>query len=177
MSPDEARAVLGVGPSASPREIRSAYRRLVRSHHPDVAGPAGTERATRVIEAYRVLVVHGAPAMTPAAPPTAPASPPRTAGPTGTSIPLASPTMAVFERLCEAADVIGDITYVDVSCAILETIVTWDGWPPCSLLVTVEQRGPDTVAQCTLESLSGQPGPPIASVVRELHRVLAALEE
>lgn len=172
MSPDEARSVLGVGPAASSREIRVAYRRLVRSHHPDVAGPAGTDRATRVIEAYRVL---RRPAATVDPPPDPRGPDPRP--PSGTTIPLPAPSVAVFEHLCEAADVLGDITYVDVSCAILETIVTWDGWPPCSLLVTVEQRGPDTVAQCTLESLSAQPGPPITSVVRELHRILAALQE
>jgi hypothetical protein len=83
----------------------------------------------------------------------------------------------VFEQLCEAADVIGDVSYVDASNGILETIVHWEGWPPCSLLVTVQVRGADTLAQCTLESLSNKPGPPIDRVVRELHRVMAALAE
>jgi DnaJ-domain-containing protein 1 len=41
MSPDEARAILGVGPAATPDEIRAAYTRLMRAVHPDKGGSAG----------------------------------------------------------------------------------------------------------------------------------------
>jgi hypothetical protein len=47
----------------------------------------------------------------------------------------------------------------------------------CSLLVTLRQHGPDTLAQCELESLDGRPGPPITRVVQELRRIMAALAE
>jgi len=38
---DEARAILGVGPAATPEEIRAAHRRLIRAVHPDAGGTAG----------------------------------------------------------------------------------------------------------------------------------------
>ena len=41
MSAEEARGILGVGPSAGPDEIRAAYTRLMRSVHPDKGGTAG----------------------------------------------------------------------------------------------------------------------------------------
>ncbi len=48
--------VLGVASTASPEEIRSAYRRLVRQLHPDInPDPAVAERFKAVTEAYDVL--------------------------------------------------------------------------------------------------------------------------
>jgi hypothetical protein len=180
---DEARRVLGVDAHASTDEIRDAYRRLLRTHHPDVAGPAGTATAARVIEAY-AIVRTGPPADAPA-PPTAASADriprPTDPGPHPTDpndgLGLAAPARTVFEQLCEAADVLGDLGSVDVQHGIVETIVTWDGWPACSLLVTLEQRGDTTLAQCDLESLDGRPGPPIGKVVAELRRIMDALAE
>ncbi|MFD8545347.1 J domain-containing protein [Streptomyces sp. NPDC059649] len=50
-------AVLGVPPSASARQITTAYRRLVRSLHPDTgpARPAAEQELAEVLTAYRVL--------------------------------------------------------------------------------------------------------------------------
>ncbi len=41
MSLDEARAILGVGPTATAAEIRAAYARLMRRAHPDQGGTSG----------------------------------------------------------------------------------------------------------------------------------------
>ncbi|HEX4711801.1 J domain-containing protein [Phenylobacterium sp.] len=41
MTLDEARSVLGVGPDATPEEIRAAYTRLMRLAHPDKGGTTG----------------------------------------------------------------------------------------------------------------------------------------
>lgn len=50
-------AVLGVGKTATPEEIRSAFRKKAREHHPDVAKDKakGAERFKEVNEAYEVL--------------------------------------------------------------------------------------------------------------------------
>jgi curved DNA-binding protein CbpA len=49
-------ALLGVRSDASPREIRQAYRRLARRHHPDVnPRPDGTGRFAGLAHAYAIL--------------------------------------------------------------------------------------------------------------------------
>jgi len=49
--------LLGVTPAATREDIRSAYRRLARSLHPDVnPDPAATERFKRITRAYDVLI-------------------------------------------------------------------------------------------------------------------------
>jgi curved DNA-binding protein CbpA len=49
-------ALLGVRSDASPGEIRQAYRRLARRHHPDVnPRPEGTGRFAELAHAYAIL--------------------------------------------------------------------------------------------------------------------------
>jgi DnaJ domain len=48
--------VLGIGPEASASEVRDAYRRLAREHHPDVnPNPAGPQRFHALTRAYETL--------------------------------------------------------------------------------------------------------------------------
>ena len=46
---------LGVSQDATPEEIKRAYRKLARTHHPDIAGEDGAERFKEVTAAYDVL--------------------------------------------------------------------------------------------------------------------------
>ena len=47
--------MLGVSSDASTQEIKSAYRKLARQYHPDVAGDEGTEKFKEITEAYETL--------------------------------------------------------------------------------------------------------------------------
>ena len=56
MDPVNHYEVLGVGRDASTREIRRAYRRLARRHHPDLnPRPDGPERFAALAGAYEIL--------------------------------------------------------------------------------------------------------------------------
>ncbi|KAJ4789469.1 Chaperone DnaJ [Rhynchospora pubera] len=48
--------VLGVGADSSAQEIKKAYRRLQKQHHPDIAGDQGHEYTLLLNEAYRKLI-------------------------------------------------------------------------------------------------------------------------
>jgi DnaJ-class molecular chaperone len=50
-------ATLGVQPTATPKEIRAAYRKLARQHHPDVnpGNPEAEQRFKEINEAHEVL--------------------------------------------------------------------------------------------------------------------------
>lgn len=53
--PPDHYAVLGVPSTASPAEIAHAYRRRIRSQHPDTGRATGSEGLSAVVAAYAVL--------------------------------------------------------------------------------------------------------------------------
>lgn len=57
MEADRASQILGVSAGATADEVKVAFRKLVRAHHPDVTGDSrlATARTADLIEAYRVL--------------------------------------------------------------------------------------------------------------------------
>ena len=49
-------AILRVAPDATRQEVSRAYRALMRSHHPDMDGPAAAEgELLRIMQAFHVL--------------------------------------------------------------------------------------------------------------------------
>jgi hypothetical protein len=185
----EALAVLGLSSGAALSDVRAAYRRLVREHHPDLRGDAGSRKTARLTEAYAVLrrvaeegatdtIEVDSPAPNdPAAPPPPTKSPydeaveaERAAGDT---IILRAPLGEAFAVLFEAAGRIGHIAYFDRQLGILETIVRFEGGPSCSLLITLQGRMGGTEAFCTLESIEATPTPPIRPVIDALLDELA----
>lgn len=113
MRPDHYQ-VLGVAAQADQHEIRAAYRRLMRQHHPDVrpGDPGAEEMARRVTQAWAVL---GRPAArarydrASAAAPTGPAVPPR---PVPVTKPAYSAAQHQYRRAFHAASLrVGGVVF------------------------------------------------------------------
>jgi hypothetical protein len=180
-----AREVLGLGARPSWDEVRAAYRERIVAAHPDRAGGNAAQAAvlndayTTLLRARRDGSLHRPP------PPAATA--------TGTGAPAAGPAVGpvevlegdrvrlplspddAFRRLVEAADRIGDVTYVDRSCAIFEALVPVAGEGACSLVVTLQPAGRGaTEAFCTLEAIERVASPPVRPVVEQLVAALGA---
>lgn len=156
MRTEEARALLGVGATATAAEIRAAWRRSVRGAHPDVtAGPEAGVRTARLNEAYAVLRD-----LPPASPVPVPAAAP--------------PPVDRFLALLDAAHRTGDVTYVDRASGLLELLVDVPDVGSCSVLVTLQGHPDGTVhAAVTAESLAHPGWRPDRSLLERLARSLA----
>lgn len=178
----EAAQVLGVRPGASWSDVRHAYRSLIRSLHPDLAGAGSTADAARIIDAYALLraenTVGEDPSTTgPDVPTMMTGSPYRPPSPPPPDAPIAvtrigddtiafgAPADETFLLLLEAAHDIGELTYLDRSVPILEVICQFVGTPTLSLVITLQGRLHGTEAFCTVESIEARPGPPSGGVV------------
>jgi hypothetical protein len=181
-----ARSTLGLGPTPSWTEVRIAYRAQIAAAHPDRAG-GDAARAALVTEAYATLErahregrLHHVPTPDPPAAGTAGRRPPPPPPPfdeppevlDGDTVHLVAPPDEAFIRILEACHRIGDVTYVDRSCAILETLVKVEGEGTCSLVITLQGRAHGTDAFCTLEAIEHVASPPVRQVVE---RLVAAL--
>jgi hypothetical protein len=171
----EARTVLGVGTQADGVAVRAAYRRLIRAAHPDVTGNGETLDAVRLNEAYAVLV-RARRAAAPSTPATATGPDAPVAAPevrTGEStLHLPWPPPESFARVVEAGHALGEVTYVDRSCAILEVVVDVDGGA-CSLVCTFHTSRHGTDVRCTLEALervATLPAGPVVAVLAQFVR-------
>jgi hypothetical protein len=181
-----ARSTLGLGPTPSWTEVRIAYRAQIAATHPDRAG-GDPARAASVTQAYAALerahrdgrLHHSGTGSRPAAPTAArrsPPSPPPLDEPPevldGDTVHLLAPPDEAFVRVLEACHRIGDVTYVDRSCAILETLLQVEGEGTCSLVITLQGRAHGTDAFCTLEAIEHVASPPVRQVVERLVEAL-----
>ncbi len=205
MQVDEARRILGLSPTADidVEIVRSSYRRLVRTAHPDVsARPDAADRTAALTVAYRVLtqaITTGAPTRTApsssgtaaraAAPPRPGAAPPpqptRPAPPPepriqvalidDDSIAIAAPADEALMLLLDTAHSLGEISYLDRTAGLVEVIVEFVEAPTSSVLFSLQGRANGTTELfCTVEPLSGGEAPPTDAVTR---LVLATLRD
>ena len=160
-----ARTALGVAPDAPWATVRAAYRSAIRRAHPDVAGGSSREAAVLNV-AYATLLRarHATPAWV---------APVEVLD--GDTIRLPLPPDEAFIAIVEACHRVGDVTYVDRSCAILETLVAIPGEGACSLVITLQGRAHGTDAFCTLEAIEHVGSPPVGPVVAALQSVLGTL--
>lgn len=184
MTPDEARAVLGLEPSAPIELAVEHHRRLQRQFHPDLRGGsdrAATERSALLNEALAVLRRASA-----RGPQTSPPdseddriTPPRPDHPLdlevsrhGETIFLTAPPDETYLRLLEASAGLGGIGHVDPRLGLLEVIVRFEGGPSCSVLFTLQGRANGTEVLCEMESIEARPTPPIEPVLSALEQEL-----
>jgi len=179
-----ARTVLGVSDGDAWVEVRAAYLRLVRAHHPDNAidtADAGvrTLRTAQVTEAYACLAAHEArPAV-----PTPDPSPGARVAPTGPSdaldetrrVWLAAEPHDAFVALLEVFHLVGVVSYVDRHSAVLETIVTPVPGEATSLLAFLEPGPEEEITEAVLgvEPLGRHAPAPLDPLVEEVARLLA----
>jgi hypothetical protein len=159
----EARTVLGLGPDSTRADARAAYRRLVRTHHPDVAGDGGARTTAAVIDAWRALQhVVDAPAQ-------------QSVAPDNDTITLDVPADEAFLVLLEASHRVGDVTHVSPGDGLLEALIAFDDGRTCSLVISLQGRADGTTeAFCTLQALDAGPNPPVGLVVDALVEELTA---
>jgi hypothetical protein len=178
----EALDLLGLDDGADAPAVRAAYRRQVRRHHPDVAGPGEQSNRTTsdLVEAHELLLAElEASATGTVTRPTPPPPPPPPPAPVVRHdvepVPAASldedsifvdvPPDEAFPALYEAAGAVGDVAYVDRQLHILEIIVRFEGGPSCSVVMTLQGRIAGTEIFCSIESIEAAPTPPIAPVI------------
>jgi len=184
---DEALSVLGLKRSADEHQVRSAFHRLMRSHHPDVMAPDPARSAeidpALITEAYAVV---SAALKDPAFPMTAtpvsasntspPSTPPGSTavacGHDGDTIWIEAPPDEAYQLLYEATGHLGGVGHVDRNLGLLEIIVRFEGGPSCSVLFTLQGRAHGTDVFCEMESIEAAPTPSIAPV---LDAILLAL--
>lgn len=175
-----ARGVLGVDADAPWPEVRAAYLRLVREHHPDGAddeADAGlrTVVTAQVTEAYAVL---SASIRRPTA--AASAKPDSMVRASYTfddcrRVLLEADEADSFAALLEVFHLVGVVSYVDRSSAVLETIVTAAPGEATSLLAFLEPWDDEiTEAILGVEPLGGHRPAPLDPLVDEVARLLAS---
>jgi len=166
--------VLGVTAASPPAEVREVYLRQVRANHPDTTDdPRGAgERTATIIAAYRLLRGR--------LPESGLAGAERSAGgsmaTSGVGVEVLSDealwidadSTLVGRFLLEAADEVGEVSYVDLSSGLVQVTVRPTDGPTCWLTVSIHERPGGTALVATLESIEALPSPSARPVVQRL---------
>jgi hypothetical protein len=174
--------VLGVKPDAAWPDVRAAYLRLVREHHPDTAADAAdagrrTVRTAQITAAYSVMLANRDPSRPP------PSFPPKVEDESlddaldgSRRVLLAAEMNDAFAALLEVAHMVGVVSYVDRQSAVLESIVTAAPGQATSLLIFLEPGEEEGVTEAFLgvESLGGHPPAPLDPLVDRIAELLAS---
>jgi len=188
-----ARSVLGVSAEDDWGAVRTAYRALIRTTHPDVVGASGVEHSVRLNAAYRALAIarregrlHATASTATDATPTRSGPSPRPARrpPTtvghqladdvrlvdGDTLVLSSTPAETFRRLVEAVHALGEISYVDRSSAIFESVLHLQDGTHASFVVSLQWRAHDATCEafCTLEALERAESLDVSGVLEQL---------
>ncbi|MDY7106053.1 MAG: J domain-containing protein [Actinomycetota bacterium] len=176
MNEAQARAILDVRPGASLDEVKAAWRKLMRRHHPDNhagSGEALDDAVNRTIEAtnaYRLLLRSARAGGVGEGRGEREETIGVSVGQDGTFV--VSATMPeTFALLREAAEVVGDLRYEDRRARILQALVgDGRGGPWSYLTLTVQPRGTVTEVFATIEATAGASTPPMRPLIDRLAR-------
>lgn len=178
-----ARDVLGVPPDAPWPDVRAAYLRMVREHHPDTASDTAdagirTVRTAQITSAYSTLLANR--------PPSGPAPEPTFAPKVAEAsladaldgsrrVLLAAEMDDAFVALLEVAHMVGVVSYVDRQSAVLEAIVTARPGEATSLLIFLEPGEDEGVTEAFVgvEPLGGFAPAPLDPLVDRIAELLA----
>ena len=186
----EALALLGLAPSTTdPAVVRAAYLAAIRQAHPDVNEAANaTTASARLTVAYTVITRALADGQTGPADPPPPApepSTPRRPEPVvitvdvqviaDDTIEVAAPPDLAFAWLVQTGHVVGDVTFLDRSAALLQILVSFVDEPVCQMIFDLQGRAArgTTEVFCTIDSIEDRDAPPIDAVTRFIAEHLA----
>jgi hypothetical protein len=181
----EARDVLGVEPGAAWPDVRAAYLKMVREHHPDTAADAAeagirTLRTAQITSAYSTLLANRPAGAAPSNAPPSFAPKVTDESPTdaldGTRrVLLAAEIDDAFVALLEVAHIIGVVSYVDRQSGVLESIITAAPGEATSLLIYLEPGDEEGVTEAFLgvEPLGGHAPAPLDPLVDRIAELLA----
>lgn len=162
--------------AARTAELTSAY-----EHLDDVlAGGPGTWRTTPNPTPDRGSGSAAPPTTPPTAPPVdrpssphtwewrspPPASPPEAWVLANDTLAVQAPPDETFDALVQVLCEIGDVTYLDATAAVIQTVVTFVDEPVCWMVTTLQGRAATGVTEvhCAIESIEERPPPPIGAV-------------
>ncbi|KAA0234959.1 MAG: Curved DNA-binding protein [Acidimicrobiales bacterium] len=167
----EAWATLEIEPPADETLVRAAYRRLVRSTHPDLN--QDTDATRRTIELTRAYaIVRAAQRCHP------------TAAPSGSQSAAATSSLAVrriaedaigifaprddaFRFVVDEVVSLGEITYLDRGSGLVEILVEFEQHGACQVVLALRDgAGAVTELSVTVESYHPHPPPTIGEVTR-----------